>query len=48
MYKLVTIFKQFKAIVKRETSKQVKFYRANNSKGEFRPRLQEELKILGI
>ena len=35
-------------MVKRETGKQVKFYRADNSKGEFRPRLQNKLKILGI
>ena len=35
-------------MVERETGKQVKFYRADNGKGEFRPGLQEELKMLGI
>ena len=35
-------------MAERETGKQIKFYRADNGKGEFGPALQRELKLLGI
>src|SRR6266487_3600785 len=47
-YESVTVFKQFKAMVERESGKKIKSYRADNGKGEFGPALQEELKLLGI
>jgi hypothetical protein len=45
---MISIFKQFKAMVERQLGKQIKIFRSDNSKGEFGPGLQLELKNAGI
>jgi hypothetical protein len=44
----VTIFKQFKAMVERQTRQPIVFFRSDNGPGEFGPKLILELKTQGI